>query len=178
MPLSPPSDRWLSPLQMARFDPPATHCSPMLALTRRLMAIPKSAPHWSHVLTTVMRAYAVVVTESEPALLPGQAIRKPTQLWELLRKWMVSFTQSSSAGERKYEVITRAVADILDWCEEVIETRKETRQGWFSGKAFTDLMEYWIDLSRKVSSLCGSELIHTDSYSGVCDASYLVDIGH
>lgn len=91
---------------------------------------------------------------------------------------MVSFTQSSSAGERKYELITRAVADILDWCEEVIETRKETRQGWFSGKAFTDLMEYWIDLSRKVSSLCGSELIRTDSYSGVCDASYLVDIGH
>jgi hypothetical protein len=150
MPHSLASDKWLSPPQLARLDPPATHCMPMLALTRRLSAIPKSAQHWSHVFTTLMKAYVVVVTAGEPTLLPGQVVRKPTQLWELMQKWMVSYAQSSSGGDRKYEIASRVVSEILDWCEEVIETRKETRQGWFSGKAFTSLMESWIDLSRKV----------------------------
>jgi hypothetical protein len=176
MPHPPASDKWLSPLQLARLDPPATHCMPMLALTRRLSAIPKHAPHWSHVFTTLMRAYVVVVTEGEPTLLPGQVVRKPPQLWELMQKWMVSYAQSSSGGDRKYEIASRVVSDILDWCEQVIETRKETRQGWFSGKAFTSLMESWIDLSRKVRIFNRSPLTEIGSCSGICVASCVVDI--
>jgi hypothetical protein len=176
MPHSLASDKWLSPLQLARLDPPAAHCMPMLALTRRLSAVPKHAPHWSHVFTTLMRAYVVVVTDGEPTLLPGQVVRKPTQLWELTQKWMVSYAQSCSGGDRKYEIASRIISDILDWSEEVIETRKETRQGWFSGKAFTSLMESWIDLSRKVRMFSRSLLIPPGSCSSICVSSCIIDI--
>jgi hypothetical protein len=155
MTLSSTREGWLNPLEIARLDPPREHCGSMLALTKRLPNTPMSAPHWSHVFTTLLGAYVIMVTEGETTSPGLQPLRSPFQVWEMLKKWLVPYIDQPDekiAGGRIRHA-AQIVSDCLDCIEAVIEARNETRQGWFSGKAFTDLLDFWIDLSRKVSSL-------------------------
>jgi len=154
MPLPAAPDGWLHPLQVARLDPPRMHCSPMLALTKRFQHIPMSAPHWAHVFTVLLGAYIVMVTEGE-TVSPGlQSLRPPYQLWETLKKWLVAYINHTDVevASRRIEVAARMISDVLEWAEQVISSREESRQGWFKGKPFMDLLDFWVDLSRKVSA--------------------------
>jgi hypothetical protein len=154
MPLPTAPDGWLHPLQIARLDPPRMHCGSMLALTKRFQHIPMSAPHWAHVFTVLLSGYIVMVTEGETTSPGLQSLRPPSQLWETLKKWVVAYINHTDieVATRRVEVAAKMVSDVLQWAEEVIDSRKESRQGWFSGKAFMDLVDFWIDISRKVSA--------------------------
>jgi hypothetical protein len=126
----------------------------MLALTKRFQHIPMSAPHWAHVFTVLLNGYIVMVTEGETTSPGLQSLRPPSQLWETLKKWLVAYINHTDVevASRRAEVAAKMVSDVLQWAEEVIDSRKESRQGWFSGKAFMDLIDFWIDISRKVST--------------------------
>jgi hypothetical protein len=154
MPLTKAPDGWLQPLQIARLDPPRMHCGSMLALTKRFQHIPMSAPHWAHVFTVLLSGYIVMVTEGETTSPGLQSLRPPSQLWETLKKWLVAYINHTDVevASRRIEVAARMISDVLEWADEVIDSREESRQGWFSGKAFVDLLDFWVDLSRKVST--------------------------
>jgi hypothetical protein len=126
----------------------------MLALTKRFQHIPMSAPHWSHVFAVLLNGYIVMVTEGETTSPGLQSLRPPSQLWETLKKWLVAYINHTDVevASRRIEAAAKMVSDVLEWAEEVITAREESRQGWFSGKAFVDLLDFWVDLSRKVSA--------------------------
>jgi separase len=155
MSISSTPDGWLNPLQIGLLDPPRMHCSPLLSLTKRFQHIPMNAPHWAHVFTVLLGAYVVTTTEGEVAPPGLQPLRPPTQLWETIRKWLVVYVGHSDVevASRRIENAARLISDILDWSEQMIEARKETKQGWFSGKDFMNLLDFWVDISRKVSTL-------------------------
>ena len=126
----------------------------MLALTKRFQHIPMSAPHWAHVFTVLLSGYIVMVTEGETTSPGLQSLRPPSQLWETLVKWLVAYINHTDieVASRRIEAAARMVSEVLVWAEEVIDSRQESRRGWFSGKAFMDLVDFWIDISRKVSA--------------------------
>jgi hypothetical protein len=126
----------------------------MLALTKRFQHIPMSAPHWAHVFTVLISGYIVMVTEGETTSPGLQSLRPPSQLWETLKKWLVAYINHTDieVASRRIKAADKMVSDVLTWAEEVLSAREESRQGWFSGKAFTDLLDFWVDLSRKVSA--------------------------
>lgn len=163
-------DGWLNPLQIARLDPPRMHCNSMLGLSRRLTHIPMNAPHWAHVFTVLISGYIVVTTDGETTSPGLPSLRMPSQIWETLKKWLVAYVGHSDleVAARRATVAARIVSDILDFSEEVIETRQETRQGWFSGKAFMDLLDFWVDVSRKVCILRLGFADATEPYSIEC----------
>lgn len=114
-----------------------------------------NAPHWAHVFTVLISGYVVVTTDGETTSPGLPSLRMPTQIWETLKKWLVAYVGHSDleVAARRATVAARIMSDLLDFSEEVIETRQEAGQGWFSGKAFMDLLDFWVDVSRKVCML-------------------------
>jgi len=49
------------------------------------------------------------------------------------------------------DMVSKDIREIVHWVERCIESKEETKERWFSGKEWTDLMYFWIALARKVS---------------------------
>ena len=164
------SEGWLHPLQVSRLDPPRLHAGTMQMLTKRFQHIPMNAPHWAHVFTILLSSYVLMMTDGEAAPPGLQPLRAPSQLWEMMKKWLVAYIAHVDVeiANRRIEVAARIISDILVWSDDVIESRSETRQGWYSGAAFMNLLEFWIDLSRKVSSPRPALLTWSEPKTIVC----------
>jgi hypothetical protein len=109
-----------------------------------------SAPHWSHVFVALISGYLTTVTDGDVDLPTGQKLKTPPQFWEFLQKWLVAYVPPANMDTDRIGNATMIIAETMRWAEEVIETRKESRQAWFTGKAFMEILGLWIDLARKV----------------------------
>lgn len=133
---------------------PISTTSPALSFfTRRVSHIPLAAPHWPHIFLLI--AHALILTATTSNTLPSGSITKtPDMVWVTIYKWIVAFIDRGDISADRPKVASRLIHDILTWAEEVIASRQEDRKDWFKGEAWSDLLNIWIDLARKVRGTC------------------------
>lgn len=149
-------DGWLNAFSLALSLPTSASFSLVSFLSRRLNTIPMAAPHWPHVYLVTMQAVLCAAgADSSPdpstGSPPVQTRRAPSAVWETVKKWIVAYVgKPDSTGDRQ-AVASRLLSDLVCWADEVISTREEKRESWYSGEHWTALHHLWIDLARKVS---------------------------
>lgn len=143
---------------MALSFPTAPCCGPSAALTRRIQHVPVTAPHWPHIFSTIVEAYVLSTTAAEVVPPSG---RSPEQLWPMLRSWLAAFLPRSRVDLVRVGIASKFISDVLRWTGEVIRARGEEREKWYTGPGFQALLDFWIDLARKVCRRCRNVLMTT-----------------
>ena len=77
----------------------------------------------------------------------------PQALWTHCRKTIETYIKSGSGKEGNLEPASVFIGETLTFVEETFgrKQRPQTRDKWFAGQEWTELMDAWVNISRKVN---------------------------
>lgn len=77
----------------------------------------------------------------------------PQALWTQCRKTAESYIKSGGGKEGTLETASKFIGEALDFVAAVLaqEQRQQTQKKWFVGQEWTELLDAWVDVSRKVN---------------------------
>lgn len=137
----------LHPLTIAMTLPLST-TSPLLHnLYRHLVTYTtRGRADWLRLRQLSTLAMALTISTDPPTKTTPQA------LWTQCKKTSESFIRSGSGKEGTLEQASKFIGETLDFVEEMLrcEARSQSREKWFAGQEWTELMDAWVDISRKV----------------------------